>query len=275
MINTILVPVDFSANSLNAATYATELAKVTGSKIIIFHAYDIPISERKVASPIITIEEIEEKIGMSCKVFIEKLHKEISPDTEIEFCYKKGDAVEAINNMAIEKKADLIVMGIIGMSKLDELLIGSVASATMRTSTIPVLVIHAAARFHSIKNIVFALSTEEINGSEGLLLLKEIANIFQSKILVLNIIDEDLPENESKTTFVNLPAVFVNELDYTVSFYKGENIVKGINKFSTENNADLIAMIPHKHSLLERLFIAGNTQSVAFQSNIPLIAIPD
>lgn len=275
MIKTILVPVDFSANSMNAAEYAADFAKITGARLILFHAYDIPVSERKVASPIITLEEVEQKICKTCEIFKEKLHEKVSPELEIEYAYKKGDAVEEINKFAKESDAALIIMGIVGMSKLDELLIGSVASATMRTSVIPVLLVPGSAQFKTIQNIVFALDTNHISGSQGLSLLKEIANQFKAKMLVLNIMDENGSDSEIKSKPVNLPAIFVNDMNYSISFNEGENVVEGIHKFAVENHADLVAMIPHKHSLFNRLFQKSTTQELAFHTNIPLLAIPE
>ncbi len=42
-MKTILVPVDFSSTSLNAASYALEYAKQVGGKLMLIHAYKQPL----------------------------------------------------------------------------------------------------------------------------------------------------------------------------------------------------------------------------------------
>jgi nucleotide-binding universal stress UspA family protein len=60
MLKTILVPVDFSPTSENAAQYALQLCKQAGAKIILIHAYEPPPSFPMVEGMIYTEESLKE-----------------------------------------------------------------------------------------------------------------------------------------------------------------------------------------------------------------------
>jgi nucleotide-binding universal stress UspA family protein len=56
-----------------------------------------------------------------------------------------GAAWDEINAVAAETKADLIVVGTHGRRGLARALLGSTAERVIRTATLPVFVVHAAA----------------------------------------------------------------------------------------------------------------------------------
>ncbi len=58
-MKTILVPIDFSEASINALDYAIEIAKLWQAKLILFHAYHIPVAPIE-APVVISWDKIEE-----------------------------------------------------------------------------------------------------------------------------------------------------------------------------------------------------------------------
>ena len=52
-----------------------------------------------------------------------------------------------------------------------------------------------------------------------------------------------------------------------------ENVVSALNKYVTEHGTDLLVMFTHKLGLFEKLFGKGHTREMAFQSEVPLLAI--
>src|ERR1700741_4703000 len=59
-MKTIIVPTDFSAISNNAIDYAVDLAKATGGSILLFHAYQVPVSMTDVPIVLLSIDELED-----------------------------------------------------------------------------------------------------------------------------------------------------------------------------------------------------------------------
>ena len=58
-MKTIIVPTDFSAISNNAIDYAVDLAKATGGSILLFHAYQVPVSMTDVPIVLLSIEDLQ------------------------------------------------------------------------------------------------------------------------------------------------------------------------------------------------------------------------
>ena len=56
-------------------------------------------------------------------------------------------------------------------------------------------------------------------------------------------------------------------------FIVNPNFAEAINGFALANNADITIVIPKKHSLLESIFKKSHTNELAFNSNIPLMAV--
>src|SRR5688572_4001116 len=100
-MKTILVPTDFSAAALNAAIYAADMAKVTNSKLVLFHVCHIPVVTPNGAELIIPLEVIEKsalKDLEEVKLQIRKIH---GNELVIECTSKVGLATDEINRYTL------------------------------------------------------------------------------------------------------------------------------------------------------------------------------
>ena len=95
-MKTILVPTDFSNISKNAINYAVELAKLTKSKIILFHAFYVPIVTTDVMV-IPPMEEIEESNLSVLKKIEKAIYKKHGKKVIVECKCKYGFPVDEIN----------------------------------------------------------------------------------------------------------------------------------------------------------------------------------
>ena len=64
-----------------------------------------------------------------------------SEDIQVESMFIEGNTVQEIIKLAKEGNFDLIIMGVRGVSKLRELLLGSVSEGVMKHASCPVLVV--------------------------------------------------------------------------------------------------------------------------------------
>jgi nucleotide-binding universal stress UspA family protein len=138
----ILTATDFTETSDRALEFALELARKFEARITIVHAYQIPvmgfadggyIAGAEVASQLATAAQNR------LDAVIESKKASGIPMTAV---LREGVAWEEINALAKEVEADLIVIGTHGRRGLARALLGSVAENVIRTSTVPVLVIH-------------------------------------------------------------------------------------------------------------------------------------
>lgn len=149
MFEKILVPVDGSKHSNKALRYATMLAEKFHSKIILVHVYSSPIGrtiEPAMGASSITqtdmnaIQQQGKQILEHAKTEVEKAKKN-KTHILVETYLKQGDIVEQISSTAKKEKADIIVMGARGISKLKECLLGSTSDGVSRNALCPVMIV--------------------------------------------------------------------------------------------------------------------------------------
>lgn len=147
-IKRILVPVDGSDPSFDAASLAVEVAKQFGAQMQVLHVVKIDQSLRALGL-----------IGTSYSNFVEKSMEGARKEADAWFerIRKEGEtlgvAVNAnvvdtsisvvgeITNYAEKNDVDLIVMGTKGLSGFTKLLMGSVATGVVQYAPCPVLTV--------------------------------------------------------------------------------------------------------------------------------------
>ncbi len=144
MFKNILVPVDGSHYSANAAIKAVCIAKKYGSKVKLLHVvnhsqlYSLGPAQ---SMPVITNTMLE-ALNKGGQSILEDTLKAINPLTvmvEAELAW--GTPANVILEKAREKPYDLIVMGSRGLGAMLSLLQGSVSERVVKLSTCPVMIV--------------------------------------------------------------------------------------------------------------------------------------
>ena len=135
----ILVPVDFSSNSVQAFDFAQQLALHNNSTLHIIHIID-PFIDIGYSSNSAYRENI---ISMRVRNANEELQKFIDeiphPGVNIIEVLKSGEPYEEILNYCRMQKIDLIIISSHGWTGLYHLPMGNVASKVMKHANIPVV----------------------------------------------------------------------------------------------------------------------------------------
>jgi nucleotide-binding universal stress UspA family protein len=270
----ILVPTDYSDAATNALAYATELAKSNNAELILLHVYQIPIPVGDVPIMVITPQELEEENQKRIKNLEKNIVSKTSGKIKTGTIVKAGFTVEEISAVIKEKNVDLVVMGITG-EKISEVLIGSHTSSLLRQTQTPVLVVPKDAKFRDVEKIVLAYNYKEKVNTEAVNKIKAFAKLFNAKILVLDVEKPVAAPVYENTTGGELLEKALKDVDHALFYTSAEDISSGINTFADEHKCDWIAMIPHKHNILSRLFNTSNTKKMAFHTHIPLLSIHD
>ena len=143
---TILVPTDLGEGADAALDYACDLAKPFGARVFLVSAITIPalgVPELGVAMTGSVVDGMMADTLHGLEALVERYKSRATLAKPI---LKSGDPVDIINETATEVGADLIVMTTHGRTGVARWLLGSVAEQVVRTSTVPVLTIHVAAK---------------------------------------------------------------------------------------------------------------------------------
>jgi nucleotide-binding universal stress UspA family protein len=137
----IVTAVDFSEHARKALDAAAELARKFDSELHLVHAFELPF-------PVLTPYEValpENFVGdarAAARRELDELEKELSAaGVKVTVHLREGPPDAAIDELAQEINADLIVIGTRGNSGLKHVLLGSVAERTLRHAPCPVLTI--------------------------------------------------------------------------------------------------------------------------------------
>jgi nucleotide-binding universal stress UspA family protein len=142
---TVLVGTDGSDSSLRAVDRAAQIAGGAGAKLIVATAY-FPQSEDARAADVLKDEGY--KLSGNAPIYAilreakERAHTAGAKDVEEKAVV--GAPVEALVDLAEEIKADLLVVGNVGLSTIAGRLLGSVPANVARRSKSDVLIVHTS-----------------------------------------------------------------------------------------------------------------------------------
>jgi len=140
---TILFPTDFSENAAHAFRYAEELAFELNAVVELIYVYHIPLHLIDVLAPT-KLEELDpalrERLESDLHEFAEKNARK---DVPITYKLRVGIPTQEILDEANHLDVAMIIMGNMGISGLQRLLLGSVAEQVVRLASQPVLTVRS------------------------------------------------------------------------------------------------------------------------------------
>lgn len=143
--STILVGIDGSESSIDAADYAIEMAKKDGAQVIALTVNRIPLSSYGLATPQEEVKQSKENEEMQeFKEWLDKISqnaKQNSVQLKKEIINSQMSVEAAIVEYAESEGVDLIVIGTRGNSGIKNMLLGSIASGVVKYATCPVMVV--------------------------------------------------------------------------------------------------------------------------------------
>ena len=269
----ILVPIDFSEQAKYAAKVATDIAKLTNSKIFLLHMLELPTgivdptslgSSNNTPTTLLFLKRAHEKFEDFKKLPFFK-------GVEIEDSVLFHKAYDGIINESKKQQADLIVMGSKGISGLEEMLIGSNTEKVVRNSDVPVLVIKSDVDNFKIENIVFASNFDQKNKVAFQKIL-DFAALFNARLhlLKINTIHNFETTKESSDAIRN----FINEFDlgdYTLNIYNDVSVEAGILNFSNVIDVDVILLNTSGRRGLAHLFTGSLGEDLSNHAKLPVI----
>lgn len=144
MFDKILVGVDGSESSINAADYAAELAEEKGSELILISiAPEVPIlaGSRSVSE---RVPELQSELERERKTMLENQKVRLNekfPELKITTMVGTGSPSRNIVELSRNENVDLIIVGNRGRSGVATWMLGSVSRDIVESCTVPVLVV--------------------------------------------------------------------------------------------------------------------------------------
>ncbi|MFM2145566.1 MAG: hypothetical protein RL732_402 [Bacteroidota bacterium] len=271
-MRSILVPVDFSASSRNALTYAAQLSRHMNAELILFHAYMLPTPVSEAPYVMVTAEEMEKDRASA-------LQKEMEfagtlTGKQAAGFLRLGIASDEIRELISEKNVDLIIMGMKGSGGLEKLM-GSTTTNVIRKIKTPVLVVPEQAHYQPIQKVLYPSDFSYKTNHHLYDRLLEILDAYHARLSILHITLNHAGETSDKLMQKKEMEQVFRTVTHDFQEKESSSVTHGINEYLATHPADLVALVAHQHSFLERLFSKSHTNAIVYESPLPLLVLQD
>lgn len=259
-MNTVIVPVDFSETSLNAARYAAQLlAGHYGVTMILYHSYSRSSEAEKVTA------ELEALKSLLMKDHVVKMEV---------LAHEEGDFVDGLEKAARHRRADLVIMGITGRSAIAQVFFGSNTLKMAERKVCPVLIVPQQAAYKPLKNVMLTSDFKNTLNTTPSAPIKDFLDVFSPQLHVVNV-DKDHYISLTEDYEVEKQELRKMFADYKPEFYfmRLYDVDEAINLFAESRNIDLIIAIQKNHSFIGKLLSSSRTKTLSYHSKLPILVM--
>ncbi|HEX2848401.1 MAG TPA: universal stress protein [Chitinophagaceae bacterium] len=272
-MKTIIVPTDFSTVAFNAAEYAVALAEKLNAKIILFHAYPLPLAFSEIPVPpqvFNTLQRDAEDFMRQAKADLEKYTKGRIP---IDTAIFPGGLLTNLQQYSDKIKPYAVVMSSHGNAGLEKLLLGSETNAAVTHLSWPLIVVPKGAKFKSPGNIALACDYEKVTSTVPVAAIKDLVRTFKSKLFVLHVHpDTTQPYQQPVIDGAGDLQQLLADLHPSYQFLNRADITEAILDFIQKNDIELLIVLPKKYNFLESLFHKSKSKKLAREAFVPMMS---
>jgi nucleotide-binding universal stress UspA family protein len=258
-MQTVIIPLDFSTTSFNAAHYAANMYKGrTSAKLILYHFYN------------------KGEDTSTAENFLNSLKAELSASvSNVETELESGDNfIDSLAKFAHVKGAFMIVMGLTGKTPMAQRFSGSNTLKMSEKEVCPVLIVPEAAKFTSLSNALITSELKYVEETPCLLAVKRVLQEFRPFLHILNVdsthyiaLTDEFKDDRDK--MANLLAEYRPEF-YFMHLY---DFHESVDAFAKDKKIDMIIIGPKYHTFFDRLFKTQHTKKLIYQSNVPVLTV--
>ena len=215
-LKTVIFATDFSLRSINAGLYAARMAAHFSARLLVAHAFTL-------VQAAMEVEVGDRRLSHQRKGLEVLLSREAAllGSTSIEAIpmLLEGDPEAVIPGLADKEEPSMIVLGTHGGGRLERGIIGSVAEKILRSTRWPALTVGPqvqplSSKAFPFERILFATDFT-VAAANAAIYAVTFAEVFGSKIDVLNVIQDDVIEHPDR--LFDLQTRFFSALDSLVT----------------------------------------------------------
>ena len=272
----ITIASDFSDNAWKAAAYGANIYSNTPCHYVILHAYHVSsgIVEVDIANIISSMSAKVNDQLMAFKSSFEELRHH--RDTTFEYVSRFGETSHVIMEVAKANFSDLVILGTRGTANNWSFAFGSTTVDLISIAPFPVLAIPAEGKLEPIQQLMLATDYENVENMDTLAAVKEIAELNNSEIFVVNVRKNEKAAAGDEQGMQGLALHnFFGDIPHEYFDVVDANIDTGLLSFAEQNNVDLIVLINREKKFWEKLFHGSVSVKMGLDSSVPLLVLRD
>jgi nucleotide-binding universal stress UspA family protein len=270
-VKTIIVPIDFSEESLTGLDLAIIFADKTGAAIQMVH----------VLSPVTNIghgilEKERQLASKKLQAILQKYKERRAKSISLDYIIKEGKIYKEVTNQADSFKDSILILSTHGGSGIEELFVGSNAYKIASTSSKPVITIRSLQAVRTIKKIVLPLDITR-QTREKIPYTAEIANIFNAEIHIATLRSTNASSIIKKLdSFSDQAGAFLNahKIPFKIENLKGGNLTDITIDYAKSIDADLISIMTEQEKSISNLLLGNYAHQMINDSLIPVLSFP-
>ncbi|MCB0380518.1 MAG: universal stress protein [Flavobacteriales bacterium] len=269
----ILVPIDFSEQSLIALSQSYNLAKNIKAEVVLLYVIDEvnPMVKMFIKG----LDEIRGAVESNLKSLADEKIKETG--LKISTLVEEGKIYQVINDVAKKMEATFIVMGTKGVESSK--FIGSNALKVVKTAPCPVITIKGKEHNKGCGKIVLPLDlTKETSDKVNKAI--EIAKIFDAEICAVSILltgKEDVVSKLKDQLLLVQNYIIKNKVNCTAEMVKilkkDDKLSHAVIAYAEKIDADLIMIMTQQEKDIKEFFIGSHAREIINISDIPVLSV--
>ncbi|MDO5989766.1 universal stress protein [Flavivirga amylovorans] len=273
----ILIPIDFSDNSLNALHYGQSLFEDFEVTFYLFSAYVVLPSnllgddwgnEWVEAMSFGVEDDLENVVSQIKKLNNNSKHqfKSIS---------KLDRFIPSIKSIVVDYNIDFIVMGTKGVKGLKSVFLGSNAVKVINAiSKCPTIVVPQDFMPKKIKQVVFSTNYKRPFAEAELKPLFKLLKHHDATLNIVQIMEDTILTEKQKTHKQALSYLLDDIPHFFHKIIYETSETKAIKDFIMKTQSDMVSFIHHKNNFFYNLTNEDVVEKTSFNSLVPLLILP-
>lgn len=270
----ILVPVDFSQTSLNAAIYASHFGKaISASRVTLFSVVSASLTGSDGTPVGGDTSERDQAILHQLEELQVSLYELTGVPTTIEL--RAGDFSDLMARFMREGGFDFVVMGVSGSNMLEEMFGTSNATEVIARTSTPVLIVPPQANFKPVNHVALAVELHHLEDTIPMEELDKWLHWLKPKVHIAHVNEggnEVISEQENEVLESLKEKLLIFEP--SAHMLSGESFTDALNHMAEKEQIDLLFTFPQKHNFFNLLFRSTHTRRLVFHSKVPVLALP-
>jgi len=269
----ILVPIDFSNDSINALEHAIMIANYTDCGIRLIHV------KRKNADydASFNLHDFDEVLRSGVIDNFERTIQLYKKELKGEFDYRirEGRIYTEICHQAKYGDAEMIIMGTHGVSGFEERWVGSNAFRIVSNATVPVLPIRYSFPKREINKIILPIDISK-ESRQKVPLVAGLALLFGAELHVIDIRqDNKVVTRKTLNEYIDQVMIYLKrrKVKCVRESLKGNNLSNLVIEYALLCDADLIAVMLETNERTLPFWVEPYAQQMVNHSPIPVLSI--
>lgn len=270
-MSTVLVVTNFSDASRNALAYTCSLLQNSRAHLVLMNIYAFPGSITGDGIAVAAMCEIIEHDT----ALLEQEYRWVQtnyPSIQVDKEMVTGIFQEELLRKVIESNAVLVVMGAAGnytnLLSWDVNIINSFIDLP-----VPMLVVPATVQFRPIHKIAFACNYYRKNLEVPVSVIRKLVQFTGASLYVINVVaPQELITDEAlhNKHILQQSLASLNPVYFEPEFH---NIISAIDEFTSEEQIDMLLVIPTRHGIWHNIFQKSHTKGLVYLNHIPLLSV--